>query len=228
MGKSVFSKRMERVMREKGVSRTELKDMVGISLQSIGNYLNDKRKPDYEIVSRLAKALGVSADYLLGLSEVPIREDGKDERSEEKKERYNSPFATNLRELIARNGTTRTALSKALGISRQAVSQYADGTGQPNVNKLVMIADYFGVSVEYLVGLKKSVVCSETKQGVQDYSWEKKFSAIVRYFGGEVSGFTVRADSASEAWTKLASSVDLYHVQAVELAEIVAEEREIK
>lgn len=42
---------------------------------------------------------------------------------------------------------------------------------------------------------------------------------IVRYFGGEVSGFTVRADSVSEAWEKLAGNLTFDHVQAVELGD---------
>lgn len=83
-------------------------------------------------------------------------------------EKCTSKFASNLRELISQKGTTITALSKSLGISRQAVSQYADGTGQPNVDKLVMIADYFGVSADYLVGLSDIPARNETIQGIHN------------------------------------------------------------
>lgn len=68
-------------------------------------------------------------------------------------EKYNDAFPTRLRKLIDDRGTTITAVSKELGISRQAVSQYADGTAQPNVDKLVSIARFFNVSTDYLVGL---------------------------------------------------------------------------
>ena len=68
-------------------------------------------------------------------------------------EKYNAVFPTRLRDLIKKRGTTITALSKELGISRQAVSQYADGTGQPNIDKLVLIAKFFNVSTDYLSGL---------------------------------------------------------------------------
>lgn len=73
MVKSTFGKCLDRIMREKGIGRGELKDLTGISLQSISNYLNDKRKPDCEMVAEIAAALNVSADYLLGLSEVATR-----------------------------------------------------------------------------------------------------------------------------------------------------------
>lgn len=88
----------------------------------------------------------------------------------DKQEKYNSPFAANLRELIAQKSTTITALAKTLGISRQAVSQYADGTGQPNVDKLYMIAEYFGVSADYLLGLSEVPTRNETIQGVHDFT----------------------------------------------------------
>lgn len=55
------------------MTRAALKDVTGISLQSISHYLNDKRKPDCEMVAEIAKALNVSSDYLLGLSDTPTR-----------------------------------------------------------------------------------------------------------------------------------------------------------
>lgn len=36
---------------------------------------------------------------------------------------------------------------------KDTVSQYADGTGQPNIDKLVLIARYFDVSMDYLSGI---------------------------------------------------------------------------
>lgn len=96
-------------------------------------------------------------------------------------EKYNSPFAIHLRELIAQKGTTITALSKTLGISRQAVSQYTDGTGQPNVDKLTMIADYFGVSADYLLGLSDIPTRNETIQGIHKETglWEEAISSLM-------------------------------------------------
>lgn len=73
----------------------------------------------------------------------------------ETQEKYNLPFPSTLRKLLDERGTTITALARELGISRQAVSQYADGTGQPNVDKLTAIADYFNVSADFLIGRTK-------------------------------------------------------------------------
>lgn len=99
----------------------------------------------------------------------------------EKQEKYKLPFATRLRKLLDEKGTTITALSKVLGISRQAVSQYADGTGQPNVDKLRMIADYFEVSTDYLVGLSDIPTRNETIRGIHEKTglWEEAISSLM-------------------------------------------------
>ena len=68
-------------------------------------------------------------------------------------EKYNEPFPSRLRKLLDDRGITITALSKELKISRQAVSQYTDGSAQPNIEKLRAIASFFDVSADYLVGL---------------------------------------------------------------------------
>ena len=45
-------------------------DMVGTSRQSVGYYLNGDRVPDSETLSHICKNCNVSADWLLGLSDV--------------------------------------------------------------------------------------------------------------------------------------------------------------
>ena len=69
---------------------------------------------------------------------------------------YNKPFASRLRELIAKandNKITIQSVAKSIGITRQAVSQYYNGLTQPNAETIVKIAEYFNVSTDYLLGL---------------------------------------------------------------------------
>lgn len=111
-------------------------------------------------------------------------------------DRYNDIFPSNLRGLISQKGTTITALSKVLGISRQAVSQYADGTGQPNVDKLVKIADYFGVSSDYLVGLSDIQTRNETLQGIHNETGLQR-DAISKLMADKDSDIQETADFVS-------------------------------
>ncbi len=47
--------------------------------------------------------------------------------------------------------TTRIALAQYLGIRQQTVSQYVCGKTVPPANKCLAIADFFGVSADYLL-----------------------------------------------------------------------------
>ena len=49
-------------------------------------------------------------------------------------------------------GKTQTAVAKDLGISQQAYGNYEVGRREPDNEMLQRIADYFGVTVDYLLG----------------------------------------------------------------------------
>ena len=76
-------------------------------------------------------------------------------KQESKLKGYDNVFATRLRNLIEQANITQGTLAKESGCSRQAISQYMDGSSMPNVDKLLSIADFFGVSTDYLLGLSK-------------------------------------------------------------------------
>lgn len=68
-------------------------------------------------------------------------------------EKYNSVFATRLRRLFdERPNITQAQLSKTIGVTRQTISQYLNGISEPSYAALVKIADYFDVSLDYLLG----------------------------------------------------------------------------
>lgn len=70
---------------------------------------------------------------------------------------FNSIFARRLKILMdgdnQRDKITQLELSKHIEVSRQAISQYLDGSVMPNIDKLYKIACYFNVSADYLLGL---------------------------------------------------------------------------
>ena len=49
--------------------------------------------------------------------------------------------------------TKSVELANYLGCTVQAVNQYKNGTAFPKVENLIKIAEYYGVSLDYLVGL---------------------------------------------------------------------------
>lgn len=61
-------------------------------------------------------------------------------------------FSQRLSLLIKKNKMSKQSVANAINISRQAVSQFANGENLPSVEKLVALADFFDVSLDYLVG----------------------------------------------------------------------------
>lgn len=68
-------------------------------------------------------------------------------------ENYNAPLPTMLRELMSSSGYTQADLAAHLGITRQSVSAYMDGSANPTPTTIVNIASFLGVSTDYLLGV---------------------------------------------------------------------------
>lgn len=61
-------------------------------------------------------------------------------------------FPERLRKLREREGKSRVVLSQLCGLPESAIRRYERGEIKPNVDSIVAIADYFRVSVDYLLG----------------------------------------------------------------------------
>lgn len=68
-------------------------------------------------------------------------------------------FGEKLFKLRKEKGLSQEALAEKLNTSRQAVSKWENGQGYPETEKLLMIGNVFGVSIDYL--LKDSVEPSD-------------------------------------------------------------------
>lgn len=56
-----------------------------------------------------------------------------------------------LKELMEERNVKQLDISAALGVGRSSISQYANGQREPDINTLKKLADYFGVTVDYLI-----------------------------------------------------------------------------
>lgn len=88
---------------------------------------------------------------------------------------YCGIFATRFRTLMEKhtiNGKklTQDYLANYLGVKRQTISQYLNGSTLPQLEKMYLIANFFNVSVDYLMGLVNA-------ESVDIY--DKKISQII-------------------------------------------------
>lgn len=54
-------------------------------------------------------------------------------------------------ELLKKSGKTSYQVSKDTGIGENTLSQWKNGRSTPKIDKIKVIADYFGVSIEYFL-----------------------------------------------------------------------------
>lgn len=58
----------------------------------------------------------------------------------------------NLREIRKSKGISQLKLAMDLNMSQNTISRYETGEREPGIAELIKIADYFNVSIDYLVG----------------------------------------------------------------------------
>ena len=89
--------------------------------------------------------------YLLVLLIKALRKYLKSGDVRKEKEGIKKSLGESLKEHRVRCKMTQEFVAESLGVSRQAVSKWENGTSDPNTSNLFALAKLFGVSVEDLL-----------------------------------------------------------------------------
>ena len=68
--KSIISARIKELRKEKGINQTELSALAGVKQSCVSKWERGETLPDAEMIALLCQIFNVSADYLLGLSDI--------------------------------------------------------------------------------------------------------------------------------------------------------------
>ena len=68
--------------------------------------------------------------------------------------KYDNKFKDNLKELRIEKKLGQVEIAKAIGVSKGVISLWENGLREPNMYSLILLAKYFGISIDELVGLK--------------------------------------------------------------------------
>lgn len=58
----------------------------------------------------------------------------------------------NLKLLRTEHGVSQQKLGDAVGVSQQSINKYENHNIEPDINTLILLADFFNTSVDYLIG----------------------------------------------------------------------------
>lgn len=139
----MFGERIAEQRKKLGLSQEELAEKLNISQKSISKYERGSRRPSYEVLVSMAALFGVTTDYLLGV-------DGGEK-----------DMKNRVKELREENGMKQSELGKLLNVQDAAISKYESGDIPLTGEKIIQLAEYFGVSTDYLLGLEDIMETNE-------------------------------------------------------------------
>lgn len=61
----------------------------------------------------------------------------------------------NIRQLRLTRNLSQVDLAKALGVTKQSISNWENNNIQPSIDMLIRLAQFFSVSIDYLLGLNQ-------------------------------------------------------------------------
>jgi len=67
---------------------------------------------------------------------------------------YKETFTQKLKKAREMSGYTQNEVAKKIHISRVSITQYENGTREPSIETLGILADFYCVSLDWLVGTK--------------------------------------------------------------------------
>lgn len=119
-------------------------------------------------------------------------------------------FAKRLRELRKKYKCTQETLAKALNAAKSTISMYENGNREPDIETIIKIAEFFNVSIEYLLGFENieddlsapdKVFLEATKRIRADMS--RKKSVKIPVYGRVAAGIPIEAITDIEDYEEI-------------------------
>lgn len=180
----MFNKKLIELRKNLKLSQYELADRLGFSRGKLANYEQGTRQPDFDTLEKIADFFGVSTDYLLGREDSQINQ-----------ETGNSPtvLGKRLRSLRKEKNLSQKELAERIGVSNVVLSRYELDDRKPDFDTLEKIADFFNVTIDYLLGRSDIKNPEEiTYAGIKN----DEYAALTPY-QKEVMDFFMQSESLS-------------------------------
>lgn len=139
-----FQERLQELLSENDLSRLKLSKNIGISFETLNGYFNKDFYPELSVAIKIATYFDCSLQYLMGLSEDYNNGD-----------KNNLSFIKTLKKLMKDNHISIEKLMKSLNMSEANYYRWKNDNNKPSMQSIIVIAKYFDVSIDYLIGGEK-------------------------------------------------------------------------
>lgn len=145
-----FANRLKRLRKEAHLTQQDVADYFKTSPQSYAQWEKGQRSPSKESLEKLASYFGVSVSYLVGESDT-IDYGAFKEQSTRIQLSDDKTFIERLKELRKQSGLTQQQLADIVGTTQQNIAFWETGRQRPKQPSLIKLANYFNVSIDYLL-----------------------------------------------------------------------------
>lgn len=144
----IFAKLLEKF----DVKAADVSKATGLPSSLFSEWKRGKSKPKADKLQKIADYFGVTLNYLLIGSE----------KEESNINQTNTHMYEIFMRLLEKYGVTAYKVSRATGIGDSTFTDWKNGRSIPKQDKLQKIADYFGVTLDYLMTGKEEPEKKET------------------------------------------------------------------
>ena len=139
-------------LREKfGLSQAQVASTIGVDRTSYAKYEKNVNKPTRKL-KELSELFHVTTDYIMCLSEHPYGAPFAGQDNGNFLVFDYQIFAIRLKNLCQKNNISQEQLEKISGVSLQVIEDWEFSKRTPDAPTLSKLADFFNVSVDYLLG----------------------------------------------------------------------------
>ncbi len=142
-----FVSNIKLLRKEFNVSQPQLAKETGLANSEISYWENGERTPNARVIIILSRYFQVTTDYLLKVN--------GDNTSVYRSDDYCADMTLlnkRLKDLRIKNKLSQSELAKNVNISQPAINYWELGKRTPNANAIITLANYFGVTTDYLLG----------------------------------------------------------------------------
>lgn len=131
--KDIFKSKMDELYQLYGTN--SLAQKIGVVPSAINHWINGERMPNSENIAKILK------EFNLELEDIGAK----------CREVERTPFDYTIDKLLKENGLKQKDLADAIDVTDSSISKYCSGERIPKVDVIKKIADYFDVSIDYLL-----------------------------------------------------------------------------
>ena len=187
---ATFGDRFKLLRKEQNLTQQEIADKINnkynltFGKSAVSQYENNKRFPEIFALEKFADYFNVSIDFLIGRSE--IRNIKKIIYFNVFDNVYTDGVVMNRIKLLRKEkNLTQADLGKLLNVSDRSVGFYENEKRDPDTDTLKILADFFEVSLDYLLGRtnirnQNEIIYSNAFHSISDDGLTKEDIDIVK------------------------------------------------